>query len=67
VGTVSTAGLVNPLISSVQSALSAVVSVLAVVVPVALGAVLLVAAAMAVFLLRRRWRRSDAHGVVAAG
>lgn len=65
VGTVSTAGLVNPLISSVQSALSAVVSVLAVVVPLALAGVLLVVLAALVVAWRRRGRRSEGRGVVA--
>lgn len=65
VGTVSTAGLVNPLISSVQSALSAVVSVLAVVVPLALAGVLLVVLAAFVVAWRRRGRRSEGRGVVA--
>ena len=65
VGTVSTAGLVNPLISSVQSALSAVVSVLAVVVPLALAGVLLVAVVAIAVAWRRRGRRSEGRGVVA--
>ena len=65
VGTLSTAGVVNPLISAVQTALSAVVSVLAVVVPVALAAVLVLVTAGGVMLMRRRWRTSVSRGAVA--
>ncbi len=67
VGTVSTAGLVNPLISAVQTVVSAAVSVLAVLVPVALAAVLLLLATIAAILIRRRRRTGDAGGAIAIG
>jgi hypothetical protein len=44
-----------------------VVSVLAVVVPVALAAVLMMVAVTAVLVLRRWRRRSEADGMVATG
>ncbi|MEI7658831.1 MAG: DUF4126 domain-containing protein [Phycisphaerae bacterium] len=67
VGTLTTAGLVNPLISAIQSAVSVALSVLAVVVPVAMVVVLVIVLATVLVLLRRRWRRSDGAGIMAAG
>lgn len=59
VSTLSTAGILNPIISAVQSAAAVVLSVLAVVVPVAAGALILGAAILgARWYLRRRERRA---------
>lgn len=55
--TVTTAGLLNPVLGAIQSAASAVVSVLAIAVP-ALAAVLVVLTGAAAFLVVRRVRRA---------
>ncbi|MGQ0627644.1 MAG: DUF4126 domain-containing protein [Phycisphaerales bacterium] len=65
VSTVGTAGLLNPVISAVQSAVAAVVSVLAVLLPVVVGAVALAVLALAGRWLAKRWlaRRRSAAAV----
>ena len=52
----TTAGVLNPVVSAAEDAVSLVVSVLSIVVPV-LGLILLLA--VLVWLIRRRWRRRD--------
>jgi hypothetical protein len=61
--TVATGGLLNPVLNAVQSACSAVLSILAVVVPV-LGAIILLGLAVAIvrWRLRRRARTQPAAG-----
>jgi hypothetical protein len=53
--TVTTAGIANPIVSSIENAVAAILSALAIIVPVALGVVLLIIVAV---LVRRRIKRS---------
>lgn len=55
--TVTTGGLLNPIINAIQAAVSAVLSVLAVVVPIAAGLLVLSVALLVVTLVVRRARR----------
>jgi hypothetical protein len=58
--TLTTAGLVNPIISLVQSALSAIAAVLAIVAPVAAGILLIVSAALLIRVMVSRAARRRA-------
>lgn len=69
VSTVTTAGVLNPIISAVQSACAAILSVLAVVVPVVAGVVVLAGLACVIWWWKRRGAAAGRRGggrVVAA-
>ncbi|MBL0869043.1 MAG: DUF4126 domain-containing protein [Phycisphaerales bacterium] len=68
--TVSTAGVANPVVSTVESATSLLASIMAIVVPVVLALLGLVALAcvvmLAVVVIRRRRRRKGVEALTAA-